>query len=32
LNKTGYRHYRLLGISGNCSGIPYVYEFEFKIN
>jgi hypothetical protein len=28
----GYRYYRLLGISGNTSNSPYLYEAEFKIN
>ena len=29
-NVTGYRYYRLLGVSGNSSYNPYVYEIEFK--
>lgn len=30
-NMKYYKYYRLLGISGNCSSSPYLYEIEFKI-
>jgi hypothetical protein len=30
-NTTGYRHYRMLGVSGVCSIEDYWLEFEFKI-
>lgn len=30
-NGTAYRFYRLLGVSGNVSGSPYIQEVEFKI-
>lgn len=30
-NTTGYRYYRLLGVSGTWSNGPYLYEIEFKI-
>jgi hypothetical protein len=29
-NTTSYRYYRLLGVTGNTSDVPYIYEFEFK--
>lgn len=31
-NASGYRYYRILGVTGNPSEAPYVYEFEFKIS
>lgn len=31
-NTTGYRYYRIIGTGGNTSDIPYVREFEFKID
>jgi len=30
-NVTGYRYYRLLGVSGSTSNSPWEYEIEFKI-
>jgi hypothetical protein len=30
-NTSTYRYYRMLGISGNSSSNPWLYEFEFKI-
>jgi hypothetical protein len=30
-NTTGYRHYRMLGVSGALSGACWIYEMEFKI-
>lgn len=30
-NSNGYRFYRLLGVSGNVSGSPWIEEIEFKI-
>ncbi len=30
-NTTGYRYYKLLGMSGSCNNGPYVFEIEFKI-
>lgn len=30
-NTTGYRYYRLLGMSGSCNNGPFVFEIEFKI-
>jgi hypothetical protein len=30
-NTTGYRYYRLLGVSGGNSATPYLYEMEFKL-
>ena len=32
VNSTGYRYYRIFGISGTASSAPWIYEFEFKIN
>lgn len=31
-NATAYRYYRMIGISGNYSGDPFLREMEFKIN
>lgn len=31
-NLDGYRHYRLLGVSGNTNGSPYVRKIYFKID
>lgn len=31
-NTIAYRYYRLLGISGNASNTPVLYEIDFKIN
>ena len=31
-NVTGYRYYRILGVSGNTSNAPNIYQFDFKIN
>ena len=31
-NVTGYRYYQLLGVSGQSSSSPYLYEIEFKID
>jgi hypothetical protein len=31
-NTTAYRYYRLLGISGNASWNPWLYEIQFKID
>ena len=31
-NVNAYRFYRLLGVSGNVSGSPYIQEVEFKID
>ena len=31
-NTTGYRYYRLTGVSGTASTSPYITEFEFKIS
>jgi hypothetical protein len=31
-NTTAYLYYRLLGVSGNISNSPYIYEIEFKIS
>jgi hypothetical protein len=31
-NTTGYRYYRLLGVSGASSNGPYIQETEFKID
>ena len=31
-NSTAYRYYRLLGVSGNASGGPYIQEVEFKLD
>lgn len=31
-NTTGYRHYRMLGISGSRSNGPFIREIEFKIS
>lgn len=28
---TGYRYYRLLGVSGTTDSSPYIYEIDFKI-
>jgi hypothetical protein len=30
-NTTGYTYYRLLGVSGNVSGNPFIYEIAFRI-
>lgn len=30
-NSTAYRYYRILGVSGNTSSGPWVYEMQFKI-
>jgi hypothetical protein len=30
-NETEYRYYRTLGVSGNSSTSPYIYEFDFKV-
>lgn len=30
-NATPYRYYQLIGVSGNSSSSPFVFEFEFKI-
>lgn len=31
-NTTGYRYYRMLGVSGTPSPSPYIFEIEFKIS
>jgi len=31
-NTSGYRYYRLLGVSGNATNTPYIQEIEFKID
>ncbi len=31
-NALGYRYYQMMGVSGNQSNVPWVYEFEFKID
>lgn len=31
-NSSGYRYYRILGVSGNTSDNPWQMEFEFKID
>lgn len=30
-NATAYRYYRILGVSGSTSAVPYVHQFEFSI-
>ena len=30
-NVTPYRYYQLVGVSGNCSGVPWLEEIEFRI-
>lgn len=31
-NTTGYRYYRLIGVSGTANGDPFIQEVEFKID